>query len=109
MTKTYTAMIDYKAGKKNGFDFITLIATNLLDAMNEAEQYMTEDTYLVHLMESKKFVTNRKTYKERLHSTSLTNRGNGWHTTDEAHSERPTTWMETTFANGSKCWKIYIA
>ncbi len=101
-TSKYIACIDYKASYKPlTLEYKVLSATNILDAMNEAERYLDkEKVYLITVMERKSSKpaagwtrgTKVVTYRD-----VLTNRGNGWHSTDEAHSEQ---------AFEHECWYI---
>ena len=109
MKKTYTAHVDYKANTGKMFGHFTLAADNLLDAMSEAEQYLTDEAYLVTISENEKTLSIHKEWKETLHNEILTNRGNGWHRTDESHSERQICWKETIFKKGyAPDWEIYV-
>ena len=90
-TAKYIACIDYKASyKPMTLDFIQLASTNIMDAMVEAESLMdTAKVYLITVMERKsvKSVAGWKGVRAATYGDILTNRGCGWHKTDEAHSE----------------------
>lgn len=81
----YMVVIDHKAGFKPDFETIKLEATTIFEAMKEAEKKFDETVYLVIIAEKQNTVEDEKIiYKE-----VITNRGNGWHTTDEEHCEVP--------------------
>ena len=92
-TSKYIACIDYKASYAPlTLEYKALTANNALDAMNEAENFLDkEKVYLITVMERKgskaaagwTHGTRSVTYRD-----ILTNRGCGWHSSDEAHSER---------------------
>lgn len=92
-TSKYIACLDYKASYSPlTLEYKVLNATNILDAMNEAERYLDkEKVYLITVMERKSAKTaagwTRGT-KSVTYRDVLTNRGYGWHSTDETHSER---------------------
>lgn len=95
MKKQFAVHIDFKAS--SAYDHRILEADNLLDAMSEAEYYLTEGVYLITISEKVKTLGLSKMFKESLHTELLTNRGNGWHRTDEAHGERPCGWRVTEY------------
>ncbi|WP_425365387.1 hypothetical protein, partial [Gemmiger formicilis] len=82
-------------------DYKVLNAANILDAMNEAEQYLDkEKVYLITVMErksSKPAAGWMRGTKVGTYRDVLTNRGYGWRSTDEAHSEQ---------AFEHECWYI---
>ena len=74
-----------------------------MDAMNEAEQYMDKETvYLLKIMKRSGAAHKVKGVdaREAAYTDVLTNRGNGWHSTDVAHCEQP--WMSQmwVYSNG---------
>lgn len=92
-TSKYIACIDYKASYKPlTLEYKVLDANNILDAMNEAEKLLDgEKVYLIKVMERKHTKAAAgwpKGAKAVVYRDILTNRGNGWHSTDEAHSEQ---------------------
>lgn len=95
MKNEYIVAIDYSANyKPMTIDYKMLKAENLLDAMNEAEQYMDKETvYLLKIMKRSGAAHKVKGVdaREATYTDVLTNRGNGWHNTDAAHCEQP--WM----------------
>lgn len=101
----YIAIIDYKASVKNGFDHVALEANNLLDAMNEAENLLTDDVYLVDIAEKSGKSEKIKGCKETPFTEVLRNRGHGWHRCDSEHGEHPVTWKMTQ-AKWGKCFEI---
>lgn len=101
-TSKYIACLDYKASYAPlTLDYKVLNAANILDAMNEAEQYLDkEKVYLITVMErksSKPAAGWMRGTKVGTYRDVLTNRGYGWHSTDEAHSEQ---------AFEHECWYI---
>lgn len=68
--------------------FKTLAATNILEAMAEAESYYNETTYIINIAEKTGTAdtdTDGIVYRE-----ILTTRGDhNWHVCDKAHSEAP--------------------
>lgn len=95
MKNEYIVAIDYSANyKPMTIDYKMLKAENLLDAMNEAEQYMDKETvYLLKIMKRSGAAHKVKGVdaQEATYTDVLTNRGNGWHNTDAVHCEQP--WM----------------
>ena len=93
MKNEYIVAIDYRANYKPlTIDYKMLKAENLLDAMNEAEQYMDKETvYLLKIMKRSGAAHKVKGVdaREATYTDVLTNRGNGWHSTDVAHCEQP--------------------
>lgn len=90
----YIVCVDWKAGYSSGFDYYPLKSDNILDAMEEAEQYINENVYLITVMEKQKGVKRVKgcpDVKEMTYTDVITNRGNGWHRTNDKHSEVPFT------------------
>ncbi len=92
-TSKFIAYIDYKASYAPlTIEYKALNATNILDAMNEAEQFLDkEKVYLITVMERKRAKRAAgwpKGSKAVVYRDILTNRGCGWHSTDEAHSEQ---------------------
>lgn len=78
----YIVCVDWKAGYSSGFDYYPLKSDNILDAMEEAEQYINENVYLITVMEKQKGVKRVKgcpDVKEMTYTDVITNRGNGWH------------------------------
>lgn len=104
MKNEYIVAIDYRANYKPlTIDYKMLKAENLLDAMNEAEQYMDKETvYLLKVMKRSGAAHKVKGVdaREATYTDVLTNRGNGWHSTDVAHCEQP--WMSQMwmYSNG---------
>lgn len=101
-TSKYITCLDYKASYAPlTLDYKVLNAANILDAMNEAEQYLDkEKVYLITVMErksSKPAAGWMRGTKVGTYRDVLTNRGYGWHSTDEAHSEQ---------AFEHECWYI---
>lgn len=87
-TKKYIAVIDPKASVSSVFLYKALNAKNLIEAMNEASKYMTDDIYLINIFEKQSGGDKEKVF----YSKVLTNRGNGWYTNNEFHaSEREET------------------
>lgn len=56
----YIVCVDWKAGYSSGFDYYPLKSDNILDAMEEAEQYINENVYLITVMEKQKGVKRVK-------------------------------------------------
>lgn len=95
----YIMCLDPKAcGADNvaGFDkalgaelyYRTMAATNMLDAMTEAESYFNDTTYLITIAGKTERVSDEAEgiiYKEILTTRS----GHNWHRCDSAHSETP--------------------
>lgn len=104
MTK-YIAVIDWNARTGKMFDHIELNAKNIVDAMNEAENYINEDVYMIFIAEKTGKVTKVDDCKEVLYKEILANRKNGWHACDEKHSEHATTW-KASFAKFGKWFDI---
>ena len=105
MKKSYIVAIDYRATyKPMTTDYKVLEADNLLDAMSEAESYLdTEKVYLLIIMQADKAghkVKGMPGIRENTYIEQITNRGNGWHRTDAAHSE--TAWSHTMWVVESK-------
>jgi hypothetical protein len=105
MKKSYIVAIDYRATyKPMTTDYKVLEADNLLDAMSEAESYLdTEKVYLLNIMQADKVghkVKGLPGIRENTYIDQITNRGNGWHRTDAAHSE--TAWSHTMWVDESK-------
>jgi hypothetical protein len=89
-TAKYIVCIDYKACYKPlTLEYAPLTDGNLLNAMVEAEGFMNENVYLITVMEQKssKALKGYKGHRAVTYADILTNRGNGWHITDEAHCE----------------------
>ena len=81
----YMVLIDRKAGFKPDLEAVKLEAVTIFEAMIEAEKKFDDTVYLISIFEKQNTVEEEKIiYKE-----VITNRGNGWHTTDEEHSEVP--------------------
>lgn len=81
----YMVMIDRKAGLKPYLETVKLESATIFEAMKEAEKKFDDTVYLVSIFEKQNTVENEMiVYKE-----VITNRGNGWHTTDEEHFETP--------------------
>lgn len=105
MKKLYIVCIDYKASYKPMFtEYKVLEAESLLDAMSEAEQYLDKDkVYLLNInqaLTSGRKVKGLPGTKEIACVDILTNRGNGWHRTDAAHSEIP--WQHIFWVDAEK-------
>ena len=105
MKKSYIVAIDYRATyKPMTTDYKVLEADNLLDAMSEAESYLdTEKVYLLIIMQADKAghkVKGMPGIRENTYIEQITNRGNGWHRTDAAHSE--TDWRHPMWVDESK-------
>lgn len=103
MTK-YVAIIDYKA--RPDFGHIPLTASNLLDAMDEAETLFSEDVYLVDIAEKSGKGQKVGTWTETPYKDILRSRGCGWHRCDHGHSESPVTWIMSHDKNGILCFTI---
>lgn len=82
-TKKFIAVIDPMAIAKANFEFKELNAKNLIEAMNEAKNLMSENVYLVNIFEKQAGGDKEKVFYNKV----LTNRGNGWHTNEEGESE----------------------
>lgn len=93
----YIAVIDYRASLRKGFDHKALIATNIFDAMNEAENLKTEDVYMVRIAEKFGKSEKREGAKRTKYREVLANRSGGWHTVDDAHSECQCTWERAEY------------
>ena len=95
MKKSYIVAIDYRATyKPTTTDYKVLEADNLLD---------TEKVYLLIIMQADKAghkVKGMPGIRENTYIEQITNRGNGWHRTDAAHSE--TAWSHTMWVDESK-------
>lgn len=104
MTK-YIVVIDWNAKTGKIFDHIELDAKYILDAMNEAENYINEDVYMIFIAEKTGKMTKVDDCKEVLYKEILANRKNGWHTCDEKHSEHATIW-KATYAKLGKWFEI---
>lgn len=86
----YMVAIDYLSGlgavhgKKSWQTWQTeaLEAKSLIEAMSEAEDWMNEDVYMIHLCEK-----TGKTDTAIRYKAVLANRGHGWHGQDNKHYE----------------------
>ena len=112
MKKSYIVAIDYRATyKPMTTDYKVLEADNLLDAMSEAESYLdTEKVYLLIIMQADKAghkVKGMPGIRENTYIEQITNRGNGWHRTDAAHSE--TAWTKARTPSTSTATKLLEA
>lgn len=84
----YIITIDYTVDTKKGLERKTLAATNLVEAMAEAETFFSEEVYLIDLAEKTGDIdadVNGLIYKDILTSRRRRN----WHITDKQHSESP--------------------
>lgn len=108
MKNEYIVAIDYSANyKPMTIDYKMLKAENLLDAMNEAEQYMDKETvYLLKIMKRSGAAHKVKGVdaREATYTDVLTNRGNGWPTSAN-RSGRPqggcSAWLTTGRSAGA--------
>ena len=80
---SFIVMIDYKLNMNVGYEI--LAASNMVEAMTEAESYLADDVYLVKLLAK----TENTNGYGILYYDQLTNRKYGWHGSDSAHSEGP--------------------
>lgn len=93
----YIAVIDYRANYGKGFDHKELNATNIFDAMNEAEKLKTEEVYMVRIAEKFGKSEKREGAKRTKYREVLANRSGGWHTVDESHSECQYVWERAEY------------
>ena len=106
---TYCIAIDYLTGSESEknrrmsdwgnthWNFKAMKASNLMDALTEAETYHTEDTYMIHLFEKTGSLNeNGIEYKPILASRT---KGN-WHRHDNQHSESQPEEFTFGFADG---------
>lgn len=80
-TKKFIAVIDPRVVIDSGFIYKALAAKNLLEAMNEASKYTSDDIYLISIFEKLPGGDKEKVQ----YSRALTNRGSGWRTNEEAN------------------------
>ena len=86
----YTLYIDYKATVKPfAFEYITMDATNELDAIAEADARWSEDVYLMQIMQKDGNVERREGCRVTTYTAVLARRSYGWHMNDKANSEGP--------------------
>lgn len=90
----FMLVIDWKAEKRkemlDPFTYKLLNATNVFEAMDEAEQVIDDTVYLVKLLQKTGKIDNEEQPEESLgiiYSAVLCNRTNGWHTNNYAHGE----------------------
>jgi len=90
----YMLVIDWKAEKRtemnDPFTYKLLNATNVFEAMNEAEKEIDETVYLVKLLQKTGEIDKEDGEEATLgiiYSAVLCNRTNGWHTNDYDHGE----------------------
>lgn len=83
----YMVSIDWKTSYRNTIDRQMLNASNIFEAMKEAESLHDENVYLIQILEKTEEVQENEflVYENRMTSRS---RGN-WHLTDHEHSEHP--------------------
>lgn len=88
----FTVMIDYKAGIKNGFDYVQLEAKNLIDAIAEADSLWTDSIYLMKIMQkvSKIETALFGQVKYETYKAVLCRRSYGWHLCNAVNSEQAT-------------------
>lgn len=87
----YMVVIDWKALCREPFHYELLKAETVYEAMNEAESFMDETVYLIKLLEKTDRIDEEEGAENSLgiiYNAVLTNRHNGWHVNDYAHSER---------------------
>lgn len=95
----YVLVVDFKANPTTRFDQLRMDASTLIEAMNEAEMYLSENVYLVKIAErtGRKLKVHKgtKTFFKEI----LVNRGSGWHACDDYHGESSSTWefFDTAF------------
>lgn len=99
--KKYIAVIDPKAHCYNGFKFRELEAKDIFEAMNEAENLMDETTYLVRIAEKTGKAVKTEGVSKTCFAEVLTNRGNGWHVTDQKHGESAAIWAQNKAKYGT--------
>ena len=95
----YVLVVVFKANPTTRFDHLGMDASTLIEAMNEAEMYLSENVYLVKIAERTgrkiKVYKGTKTFFKEI----LVNRGSGWHACDDYHGECSSTWefFDTAF------------
>lgn len=87
----YTAVIDYKASG-SGLKPQVLEAQTIIEAMNEAEELLDENVYMITIIAKDGKTSTQGRVKKTEYVTVLANRGSGWHAADEKHYERATRW-----------------
>ena len=90
----FMVVVDWKMEKREAscepFHYELLKAETVYEAMNEAESFMNETVYLIKLLEKTDRIDEEDGAENSLgiiYSAVLTNRHNGWHVNDHAHSE----------------------
>lgn len=88
----FTVMIDYKAGIKNGFDYMQLEAKNLIDAIAEADSLWTDSIYLMKIMQKVSKIETEcfGQVKNEKYEAVLCRRSYGWHLCNADNCERAT-------------------
>ena len=95
----YVLIVYFKANHTTRFDYLCMDASTLIEAMNEAEMYLSENVHLVKIAErtGRKLKVHKgtKTFFKEI----LVNRGSGWHACDDYHGESFSTWefFDTAF------------
>lgn len=87
----------------SGFDKMPLTATNLMDAMSEAESYHTDKVYMIHLLEKGGVMALGEGFEGIAYNGILASRTKGnFHKQDNAHCETENFRMVyTPYWNGS--------
>lgn len=83
--KKYTLYIDYK--KTYSFHYETLEAKTLEEAIKEADKKMSNEIYLMRVMEKTGNIERNSGRKCTKYKAIICNRGNGWHINDKEHGE----------------------
>lgn len=95
----YVLVVDFRANTNTRFYQFCMDASTIIEAMKEAEMYLSENVYLVKIAErtGRKFKVHKgtKTFFKEI----LVNRGSGWHACDDWHGESSSTWefFDTAF------------
>ena len=97
----YVLVVDFRANSITRFYHFRMEASTIIEAMNEAEIYFSEDVYQVKIAErtGRKLKVHKgtKTFFKEI----LVNRGSGWHACDDYHGESSSTWEFFDTASGS--------
>ena len=77
-------IIEWMSGAKKPFDYIPVNVNNILDAMDVAESYKSNDVYLIKIAEKTDRVYDTTAL---IYEDVLVTRSHGWHRSDEKHGE----------------------
>ena len=109
MKKEYAVLVDHKSeySKNEKYEPVIIKVTALLEAMDEAEQYMNEKVYLIKILEREAGIEKAEGCKKIKFKEILVNRGHGWKKADAKNSESSSTWNHVVSASRSFTWEYW--